>query len=226
MHEELWAGVEFKSEQAFFHFLKMGESLKPPENSPINVTLEASGAIIGTAWQRPFYAYLDAFLLTTRSIPEVINCCFGRDTPNMEMKKWFSGLSIDEQDRRKQFSDYFRPYYEPFAKLPLSSARNVSAHRTGYPDVTVAIVGTWGVVYEGSPIKPVPSSETPEIDNPELAFLAKSRPLRPEQARFQIDGRDLFDACREYLEAANKLIVDAHEIAERVHGDKVLTSPV
>jgi len=224
MHEQLWAGVGLKLEHSFFHFLRMGESLQPPENSPTNVTLEAAGAIIGARWQVPFHAYLDAFLLMARSVPEIINCCFGYDSTKA-MKDWFDGVPADEQTRRKQFSLEFEQIYKNFRDMPLSTARNISAHRVGYPDVTVAVIGAWGVRYEGSPIEHVPSTETREIDIPELGFLSKPHVLRPDQATFQIDGRDLFDACREYLAAARRLMADAQEIAARVHNDKFLTSP-
>src|SRR5437762_433748 len=71
MHEELWAGVELKNEHAAFFLERMGQALAPPKRTQINVALGASGAIIGTNWQRSIYAYLDAFLAMARSVPEV-----------------------------------------------------------------------------------------------------------------------------------------------------------
>jgi hypothetical protein len=67
----------------------MEQSLAPPENTAINVALQSAGAIVNTGWRRSFYAYLDAFLSATRSVVEVINCCFGHD-PHRQLKSWFN----------------------------------------------------------------------------------------------------------------------------------------
>src|ERR1700730_8417137 len=107
MDEKLWAGVELKLLYAEFHFDMMGRSIQPPKQTSINVALQASGAIIGTGWQRSFYAYLDAFLSTGRSVPEIIQCCFGVDLGHREMKKWFNALTADEQVRRHDFKKAF-----------------------------------------------------------------------------------------------------------------------
>ena len=69
MDKKLWAGVALKLQNAEFHFDMMGRSTQPPEQTAINVTLQASGALIDTGWQRSFYAYLDAFLSAARSAP-------------------------------------------------------------------------------------------------------------------------------------------------------------
>jgi hypothetical protein len=61
MHERLWAGVELKLDNAQFHFEQMMRSFQP-ERSATTVTLEATGAVVGNLWQRPFFAHLDAFL--------------------------------------------------------------------------------------------------------------------------------------------------------------------
>lgn len=102
MHDELWAGVEFKVANAHFHFDKMGRSLNPPEPTHMNVALQAAGAILDFCWKHSFYAYFDAFLSTTRSVAEVIRCCFGYDTA-LKMQR-FKNLPSDEQDRRREFS--------------------------------------------------------------------------------------------------------------------------
>src|SRR5690242_13015543 len=104
MHEELWAGVELKNEHATFFLEWMGQALAPPERTQLNVALQASGAIMGTGWQRSIYAYLDAFLAMARSVPEVIQACFGADPV---MKNWLQGLPKAEQDRRKKFTTQF-----------------------------------------------------------------------------------------------------------------------
>jgi hypothetical protein len=88
MHEILWTGVELKLQHAEFHLHWMGRSLEPRGRTATDVALEASGAIIGTGWQRSFYAHLDAFLSATRSVAEVIKCCFGVDS-SPKMTTWF-----------------------------------------------------------------------------------------------------------------------------------------
>jgi hypothetical protein len=225
MHDELWAGIALKLENARFHFEKMGQSLEPPERTHMNVALQSAGAIVDTRWQRSFYAYLDAFLSTTRSVAEVIQCCFGHDIAT-KMHKWFKKLPSDEQDRRLEFSKQFKKDYNAFAKLPLSEARHISEHRTGYADVTVAINEMLGVIYTGGPTKAVPISETREIDDPNLAFLAKPRPIHPTWADFQIDGQDLLEACDAHLGYAQDFINVAQRIAQQVHGNKTLTPPI
>jgi hypothetical protein len=89
MHEELWAGVDLKFEHAGFFLGKMQESLERPRGARVAM-LEASGVIVDTQWQRAFYANLDAFLVMARSVPEVINSCFGKDTATKEMRDWFA----------------------------------------------------------------------------------------------------------------------------------------
>jgi hypothetical protein len=225
MHDELWAGVALKLENARFHFEKMEQSLQPPERTHMNVVLQSAGTIIDTRWQRSFYAYFDAFLSMSRSVAEVIQCCFGHDTAR-QMNGWFKTLPSDEQTSRREFSKQFKKHYDVFKNLPLSEARHISEHRKGYADVTVAINGMFGVTYTGGPTKAVPISETREIDDPTLAFLAQPRPVHPTWADFQIDGQGLFEACAAYLGCAQDLINVAQHIAQQVHGNKTLTPPI
>jgi hypothetical protein len=104
MDEKLWAGVELKLQYAEFHFDMLGRSLQPPKQTSTNVALQASGAIIDSAWQRSFYAYLDALLSTARSVPEIIQCCFGVDRRPPEMKEWFKKLLVNGIDGRSSRS--------------------------------------------------------------------------------------------------------------------------
>ena len=46
MHEEMWAGVELKVQNAEFHLQRMEQSLNLPEPTALYVALEASGAIL------------------------------------------------------------------------------------------------------------------------------------------------------------------------------------
>src|SRR4030095_100045 len=93
MHEHLWAGVYLKLQHAEFHLQQMGRSLEPPERAATNVALQMAGAILDTGWQRSFYAHLDAFLSAARSIPEIVQCCFGVDEGHPDMKAWFRNLT-------------------------------------------------------------------------------------------------------------------------------------
>ena len=226
MHENLWAGVELKLQNAEFHLQRMGRSLEPPERTHWNVALEASGAIIDTGWQRSFYAYLDAFLSAARSVPEIIQCCSGVDRANREMKDWFDGLSADERDRRNEFKKKFEPLYRGFRALRLSTVRHISEHRTGVAPARVTISGLFGMPYIGSATERVPISETRQIDDPALALLlAKPHPIQPRWDDFDIEGQPLFPACQDYLDGARTLMNDARRISGQVHGTKSLTPP-
>src|SRR5947209_9646873 len=111
--------------------MRMQQALKPPPRTQMNVALQASGAIIGTGWQRSLFANLDAFLAMARSVPAIIEACFGADLGSAEMRTWFNGLGSGEQYRRKEFTRQFELAYAAFRALALSNKRNVSFHRTG-----------------------------------------------------------------------------------------------
>jgi hypothetical protein len=200
----------------------MGQALQPPEHTPYNAVLQSMHVIIETGWQRALYAHLDAFLSATRSIAEIIQCCFGEDG---QLRKWLRSLPAEEQDRRREFRNQFKPVYDDFREHDLGNARHVSEHRAGYPPVEAKIKGFFGVIYEGGPIKNVPSSETRQIDDPRYAFLARPVAIRPNWQDFTIDGKPLFDECRDYLLRAERLIAEARTISEKVHGDHDLTPP-
>jgi hypothetical protein len=145
MHEELWAGPDLKLRYAEFHLQKSADS------------------IIDTGWQRSFYPHLDAFLST---IPEIIQCCFGVDDGNREMREWFSKLSPDEQARRREFKRQFDNDYRGFRSRRLSDERHNIEHRTGVAQATVTIKGAFGDTHKGSPTQLVPTAETGQIDIP------------------------------------------------------------
>ncbi len=220
MHDELWAGVNFKLQSAEFHYEQMGKSLQ----RPVATAHEAMGLIPETGWQRSFPAYLDAFLSVTRSVPDVIKCCFGVDTGNKTMREWFSSLTDDERHRRNLFDKGFKLISDRFRLLPLSEARNKSVHRSGYPDMKMRVSGMMGVIYEGSPVNPVPTSETQQTD-PEYSWLVKPRPVYPMPDQFTIDGEPLFSVCQDYINHAKTLINEARTISDREHGTESLTPP-
>ncbi len=150
MHEELWAGPDLKLQYAEFHLQKMQQSLEGPPRDQTSVALQAAGAIIDTGWQRSFYPHLDAFLSTTRSVPEIIQCCFGEDAAtqsksNKRMSDWFQKqLSSDERGRRRQFKTQFASYYRDFRSRRLSEVRHNIEHRTGVTPARFAIKGLFG----------------------------------------------------------------------------------
>jgi hypothetical protein len=225
MREELWAGVELKLLHAEFHFESMGRSLEPPEQTATNVALQVSGAILGTGWQRSFYAHLDALLAAARSIPEIIQCCFAEDRAP-QMRSWFAGLPAAEQGRRGEFSKHFAVRYQAFRALPLSTARHIVEHRTGVAPVEVWISGLFGITYVGSPANLVPESEIRISDDPQLAFLGRHHALRPSWGAFKIQDQPLFETCRGYLNKASEVVGDARVIAQHVHGTEPLSVPV
>ena len=107
-HDDLWAGVDLKLENASFHLDQMGRALQPPERT----AAQGSGAIIGKDWQRPLHAHLDAFLSATRSVGQIIKCGFGVDT-NWLLKPW-STVPPEEQARRQAFQQQFDPQFDAF----------------------------------------------------------------------------------------------------------------
>jgi hypothetical protein len=224
MHEELWAGPHLKLEYAAFHFQRMGQAFEVPGDHH-SIAVQSAGIIIDTGWQRSIYPHLDAFLSTTRSIPEIIQCCFGVDDGNRKMKGWFDKLSPDEQGRRRQFKKQFADDYRGFRSRRLSEVRHNIEHRIGVAPATVTIKGAFGDTHRGSPTRLVPLAETRQIDNPDLAFLAKSRPIQPRWTDFEIEGKPLFTECREHLDAAIALVEKARKIADVGHGARQVSMP-
>jgi hypothetical protein len=92
-HDDLWAGVDPKLQNASFHLEEMGRTLQPSERTGYLVAMQASGAMIGKDWQRPLYAH----------VGQIIKCGFGVDT-NWQLKPW-STVPPAEQVRRKAFQD-------------------------------------------------------------------------------------------------------------------------
>src|SRR5689334_2896450 len=105
MHENIWQGVHLKVAHAELFLSEMGRALQGPERTHINAVLQSTGAIIDTQWQRSFYAYFDAFLAMTRSVPEIVHACFGHDGGSKDMKRWYAALDGGEQTRRDAFTN-------------------------------------------------------------------------------------------------------------------------
>jgi hypothetical protein len=60
------------------------------------------------------------------------------------MEDWFKARPADERARRHEFKKEFKPHYDGFRELPLSTARNISEHR-GVARVTVTISGRFAL---------------------------------------------------------------------------------
>jgi hypothetical protein len=221
--DDLWSGVNLKLQYAAFFLTRMQAPLDPPPRTTNNVVQESSGAILATNWQQAFYANFDAFLAMARSVPEIINCCFGEDRV---LRDWFRTLPEDQQQRRTQFSKRFRDERDRFRDHDLTDERNNSLHRIGVPGATVAHTGLFGVQYVGTAVAPIPASETrPLPPGDPHPWLARPTPVRPHWSDFTIDGKPLFDECHNYLKLANELVEHARRIANEVHGSHSLTPP-
>src|SRR5262245_61161569 len=125
MSDHLWRGAELKLSYAVFHFTKMSDCLQPPRDAYYAAQV-AAGSLVGAgSWRQSLEPHLDALLAATRSVPEIVQCCFGYDR-HPRLEPWWLGLSADEQDRRREFSKEFKPHRGAFLDLPLSHARDVS----------------------------------------------------------------------------------------------------
>ena len=80
-------------------------------------------------------------------------------------------------------------------------------------------------MHVGSPTRSVPLTETRTNVPPELAWLPKPRRVQPKWTDFKIDGRGLFEACHEYLKAAQDLLNVARVIAQQAHGASQVARP-
>jgi len=245
MYEELWSAVDFKLGSAEFFLQEMGKDLVPVSlRSQSTAAIQSSaGAIVDNLWQKRFYPHLDAFLAITRSVPDIIQSCFGAD-PRVNYKKrtpireWFTQLDTEEQDRRRKFQSQFTQHYENFSQLLLSRARLATLHWSGTPPVEVKVVGRWRDVYIGSPLEPLPSSECPHIiagEDPALQVAATHPPLpvEPTPDSFVLTiasssgtaRKPLFPECNEYLVEARNIRDKARLICQQVHGSVKLTAP-
>jgi hypothetical protein len=111
----LWAGIDRKLEAAQISLHEMARSLSPARTT-MTVVQQSTGAIIGHRWER-IYEHVDTFLAKARSVPEIIESCFGADRVLMQTGWWCYDLSDDERARRKKFSRKFRKEREKFSTI-------------------------------------------------------------------------------------------------------------
>jgi hypothetical protein len=235
VHEKLWAGVAWKLSSAEFFLGQMQRALDQPRGAHA-ARAEAAGVALSVEWQKPFYANLDAFLAMARSVPDVINWCFGVDRAMREptwLKPWYHSLSLSEKTRRQDFSNHFRQHFDAFRNLSLTSARNITLHRAGYAPVEAHITGIFGISYIGGPVERVPGTESrpaapgEDLTDPAVQWAATLTPLplRPVWGDFEINGKPLYSECQTYLQDARSVVESARRICDQVHGANTVTAP-
>jgi hypothetical protein len=187
-------------------------------------------------WQPDFYYHFDAFLGAARSVPDVIQTCFGWD--DRSKSDWPVPPDAEEKDRRKKFQDEYTALYLDFSRLPLSRIRVGTFHLAGVPSVKVKARVFAGQTYTGGPRERVPdaaSRQLPPETDPALAFLAcEALPVEPSWRDFTLEvplsdgttsSTPLFAECRGYVRGAERLVAESREICARVHGWNKLTPP-
>src|SRR5271165_3604006 len=113
MHSELQAILDLKIESAQRSLQEMGESLHPKIQDPRYAMLQSEG-VLSDPW-RPehFWHALEAFIVTIRSIPDVIQS-WGGDH-RQKNKPWYRAISANEQKRRAIFQAKFKSLYDSFS---------------------------------------------------------------------------------------------------------------
>jgi len=187
MHEALWQGIEFKLAEAKFFLDLMGKVLVPPQlNDPH--WHPAYGPPV-TQWQPDFYYYLDAFIGSTRSIPDVIQKCFGWDQRSRQ--EWPQPLDTGEVDRRERFQAQFTGLYVAYHRLPLSRVRVGTFHWLGFPSVQTKGKVFCGQEYTGKPGQTMPRTACrqfpPGTDPVFLALFSKPWPVEPSWKDFTLE---------------------------------------
>jgi hypothetical protein len=236
MQDELWASVTFKLDEARFFFSQMGKVLVPARLD--TRTHHPAHGCPTTKWQPDFYYYFDAFVGAARSVPDVVQKCFGLD-PHSSKGKWACSLDANERDRRTKFQGEFTTLYSAFHKQILSGVRTGIFHWLGVAPVQTKAKVEFAQEYTGRPLDPVPSAACKEFPLgtdpdklPPSAF--QSLPAEPSWQDFtlqipQDDGTikpiPLFEECESYLKAAEDLVTLATTLCERVHGKRSLTQP-
>jgi hypothetical protein len=220
-----WAGVDFKLNEADFFFREMQKDLIPPEyaNPALRAYIApqiAAGAMIDYSWQSRFYFHVDAFLVATRSIPDIIQSWFGLDAfaqsqnAPQTLKTWVQQLPSQEKILRESFQRKFERQCKKFNRHPLSAARHITIHHYGTPPVVVTVPRLWGQPpYLGGPTAIIPTVDfwlTPAANDPTVppALTSQFLPVRPSLNDFHVKVADpnhtvrtdqLFPFCQGYL---------------------------
>jgi hypothetical protein len=236
VHEHLWLGVDGRIREAERSYREMGTSISRPDHTWENAALVAAGVDVNRPWQDTFYPNVSTFLAKVRSVPSIIEACFGKDSGIRRippMKDWWDSLTLDEQQRREEFSDQFRADNKLFRDHYLTNERDVSEHRLGFPNVEARVVGPFGKEHIARPDRRIPSAEPrplePNINNDPALMWAATLPPRPIDPprwdQWTICGKPLFDECRAYLQLASDIRGRAQVICDAVHGAQHVSAP-
>ena len=159
----------------------------------------------------------------TRSVPDVIQKCFGDD--NLSKEEWPQPLDAEETARRKSFQDEFASLRRDFNKLLLSRVRVGTFHWLGVPPVQAKARVWLGQEYTGGPLEFIPSAASrqlpPETDPAVVVIAGKPLPVEPSWQDFTLEipqgdgttqSSPLFEECRTYLRAAKELVKESKKI--------------
>jgi hypothetical protein len=234
-HQHLWEGVDLKLQAARTTVEEMRKVLQPAPKTAWTIVQESTGAIVGGPdWQSKFWPLVNRFLAEVRSVPAIIEACFGKDDGSREMKSWWKGLAPDEQQRRQAFSALFQPERKTIDLHALTPQRNISEHRRGIVEMEANVVGPFGAVHRATPTNRILDAECrpldPNINNDQGAQWAAtqpSQPIRPTPEQFTITSakKPLFPECEAYLALAEQVVAKARAISASEHGTKSLTMP-
>ena len=232
--DEALRSAHFKLDAARLFLHEMSNDLMPASaRSPMYAAIESTGAILSHPWQERFYPHLDAFLIATNAIPDIITSWCGSSN-HPAMKSWLSTIGHSERKRRTDFQTRFKRHIKRFSKLPLRTARNLTVHSHGTPPVNVELMGRWGIRYRGGPTEPLPASEVHNVNassDPTRLWEATQPPLplKPKWRDFHLRTKHgdepLLSEVQRYLEKAEKLLTEARNIFQQVHGNAPLTAP-
>jgi hypothetical protein len=233
-HNHLWVGVDLKIQAARTTLDEMRKALQPPVPTAWSVVQESTGTIVGGPdWQSIFYPLVARFLSEVRSVPWIIEACFGFDR-SPPMKTWWNQLPLDEQQRRETFSDQFRADRKAIDDHALTTERNVADHRLGIPEIEGKVVGPFGAVHTATPTNRIPDVECRPLDpniandpGAQWAATQPSQPIRPKPEQFTITRgkKPLFPECEAYLVLAEQVVAAARSISYNEHGSNSLTPP-
>jgi hypothetical protein len=227
---DFWTDIELKLESAEIQLREASRDIRPELPPQYAAAMQYTGVVVSDGtdprWRAKLSSHVSAFLADCRSIPDIIQSCFGKDP---RAKRWLSKLPPGETQRRHQFQGSFGPQYERFRKLPLSRARVDTLHRQGFANIWVKV---------GKSHIPLQKLDDTEIKHfrfgPDPASQwADSLPPRP--ARYlpthfffkTVGGRykPLFPLCQSYLLRAQELVREARKLYETVHKGHDLTKP-
>jgi hypothetical protein len=99
------------------------------------------------------------------------------------MRTWFDSLSANERLRRKSFSTEFAHDQKALRDHYLTTERDVTVHRLGFPDVKVEVRGPFGRMHTATPTTRISGAESrplePDIGNDPALQWAATLPPSP-----------------------------------------------